>query len=285
MYSPSTQRIRWLRRSQWASRKLIAWIEAIQSGIFMGLVDDELFQPFDTYPFDETTPLDVRAEAARGLDSWELHVAREHLAGAQSILVVAAGGVRELVGLQELGFDAMGVEYGRQLCEASTKELSRRGSSATIQWSDRFEIPRGDEPFDVAFVARRFLSHVHDRRRRIELLTNIRRALRPDAALVMSFYTRERDTLAFRVQAVLANILRKLRGRREFPVEIGDHVDPESPLFHHHYVWEELCDELTEAGFNPVAHETTWFGWAVARTTRVDELAPAANTGEFVETC
>lgn len=271
MHPLNTPGVEWLRRSQWVTRKLSSWIEAIQSGIFMGLVDDESFQAFDTFPFDETEPLDVSAETERGLEPWERHVAREFLADAKSILVVASGGARELVGLHELGYDTTGVEYGRQLCEASRQELALRDCRATIQCCERFHIPRAEEPYDAAFVARKFLSHVHDRRRRIELLANIRRTLRPDATLVVACYTRQRDTLAFRMQAALANVLRKLRGRREFPVEVGDHLDPETPLYHHHFVWEELRDELREAGFTPVEHGTTWFGWAVARNVPADE--------------
>lgn len=271
MHPLNTPAIRWLRRSQWATQKLSRWIEAIQSGLFMGLVDDETFQPFDTFPFDESKTLDVRDEAARGLEPWERHVARQHLADVKSILVVAAGGVRELVGFHELGFETTGVEYGRQLCEASQRELTRRECSATIQWSERLAVPHGAEPFDAAFVARKFLSHVHDRRRRIELLTNIRDTLRPGATLVVACYIRPRDTLAFRMQAALANMLRKLRGRRGCPVEVGDHLDPDTPLYHHHFVWQELSDELREAGFSTVEHETTWFGWAVAQAASADD--------------
>ncbi|MBI2479651.1 MAG: hypothetical protein HYV60_13775 [Planctomycetia bacterium] len=267
-----TPGIQWLRRSQWATQKLAAWIEALQSGIFMGLVDDETFQSFDTYPFDETNSLDVATETERGLETWERRIVCEHLADAKSVLVAAAGGGRELVGLSELGYATTGVEYGRELCEATRRELTMRGSRAAIQGDERFAVPRGATPYDAAFVARKFLSHVHDRKCRIELLANIRQTLRPNATLVLGFYTRDRDTLAFRLQAGLANLLRRLRGQREFLVEVGDHIDPQSPLYHHHYVWEEVCDELREAGFTPVEHETTWFGWCVARAAVVTEM-------------
>jgi SAM-dependent methyltransferase len=272
MHPLNTPGIQWLRRSQWATQKIGSWIEAIQSGIFMGLIDDQSFRAFDIYPFDETQSLDITAETERGLEPWEHRITQEYLANAASLLVVAAEGGRELVGLNELGYATTGVAYGRELCEATRRELTLRRCGAAIQWCERFEVPRGEHPYDAAFIARKFFSYVHDRRCRIEMLANIRRTLRPDATLVLDFYTRDHDTLAFRMQAALANTLRKLRGQREFPVEVGDHLDPTTPLFHHHFVWEELRDELREAGFAPVAHETTWFGWCVARATRGNEL-------------
>lgn len=286
MYPLNTPGIQWLKRSQAALRKLGSWLEAVQSGIFMGLVDDQAFQSFDTYPFDESKPMDVAAEAESGLESWERHIVREHFADVRSVLVVAAGGGRELIELDKLGFKATGIEYGRELHEATRRELILQSCGATIVRSERFDVPRVEHVYDAAFIARKFLSHVHNRQVRIELLTNIRRTLRPDAKLVIGFYTRDRDTWAFRMQAGLANTLRKLRGVRESPVEVGDHLDTESPLYHHHYVWEELRDELREAGFTPVEHGTTWFGWAVASVTAAHEPrgVSANDQGEVDET-
>ncbi|MCA9121320.1 MAG: class I SAM-dependent methyltransferase [Planctomycetaceae bacterium] len=273
--------IQWLRGSQWLTQKLVAWAEAIQSGIFMGLVDDSDFQAFDTYPFDETKPINVANEANFGLEPWEKQAIHEHLTQAQSVLVVAAGGARELLGLSELGYDATGIEYGRELCASSQRELSIRKSSAAIYDSERFQVPPGDRPYDAAFIARKFLSYIHNRDRRIEFLASIHRVIRPRAPLVFGYYTRDRDTLAFRLQAALANLLRKLRGRRDYPIEVGDHIDPHAPLYHHHYVWEELREELREAGFVPIEHQTSWFGWAVARSAITNEEPQLRRSGDW----
>ncbi|MCA9146686.1 MAG: class I SAM-dependent methyltransferase [Planctomycetales bacterium] len=280
MHPLNTPGIRWLKRSQAALRKFGSWLEAIQSGVFMGLVDDQAFQAFDTYPFDESQPMNVAAEAERGLEAWERRIVREHFDSVQSVLVVAAGGGRELIELDKLGFQTTGFEYGRKLYEATRRELILQSCGASIVKCERFDVPRAEHMYDAAYIARKFLSHVHDRQVRIELLANIRRTLRPDAKLAIGYYTRERDTLAFRMQAGLANTLRKLRGRREFPVEVGDHLDTESPLYHHHYVWEELRDELREAGFTPDEHGTTWFGWAVASVTSTHEPSGASSNDQ-----
>ncbi len=282
MTSHNTPMIKLLKHSQRVIQKVTAWIEAIQSGIFMGLIDDEAFQAFDTYPFDETRLIDVTAEAQLGLEPWERHVAHEHLPHKASLLVVAAGGARELVGLSDLGYDATGVEYGRDLCDASQRELAIRQSNATITWSERLTIPPCDPPYEAAFIARKFLSHVHDRHERINFLQNIRQVMTDDATLVIGFYTRDRDSLAFRVQAMIANVLRRLRGQRDNPVEVGDHLDPDSPLYHHHYIWEEVRDELREAGFATVEHANTWFGWAVAKPIAVEANSFESTTNNNI---
>lgn len=285
MHPLKTPGIQWLKRSQWITQKVTSWLEAIQSGIFMGLVEDESFQAFDTYPFDETMPLDVSAETRRGLEPWEQQIVHEHFADAKSVLVIAAGGARELVGLSELGYDATGIEFGPSLCEASQRELTLRDSRATIQTAHRFEITHESEPYDAVFIARKFISHLHNRIQRVALLRKIRQSMRPNAPLALGFYTRERDTLAFRAQVTLANILRRLRGRRDILVEIGDHIDSESPLYHHHFVWEELRGELREAGFAPVEHELNWFGWAVARPQVIRHLATTDSSSADTAEC
>ena len=152
MLAQKTTGIRWLTRSQQTLQKLASWLQAIQSAIFMGCVEDASFQAFDTYPFDESEPLDVAVHADQGLEPWERQIVRAHLADVNSILVVAAGGARELVGLNELGYATAGVEYGTELCEASRRELTLRNSTATIERGERFEVPGEDESYDAAKV-------------------------------------------------------------------------------------------------------------------------------------
>lgn len=257
--------IRWLQRSQSCVRILGNWVEAIQSGLFMGLIDKQNFQYFDTYPFNESEEIDLSRETQLGLEPWERQIEQQHLTGKENLIVIAAGGNRELVGFQELGYNAVGIEYGIGLCEASEQALIASGNQPSIVHADRFLISGAADSYDAAFIARKYLSHVHDRTVRVKFLQNIRNVLSQDAILACGYYTREHDGLAFRAQALVANALGKLLGRTDQTVETGDHLDPDTPLYHHHYTLDEVRSELQEAGFEVVDHGNEWFGWAVAR--------------------
>ncbi len=257
--------IKSLMYSQSLIRILGNWVEAVQSGLFMGLLSDEQFQCFDTYPFENSPTVDLTMEAELGLEPWEHRIAQQHLANKQSLLVVAAGGNRELLGFSALGHGIAGIEYAENLCKASQLALRDSQHDVTIELADRFSVPGSSDFYDGAFIARKYLSHVHDRSKRIEFLSNLRRVLKKDAILAFGYYIREHDGLSFRAQAFVANLMRKMRGRGKQIVEVGDHLDPDTPLYHHHFVLDEVRSELQQAGFELVKHENDWFGSAVAR--------------------
>lgn len=266
MYSPVTTGIRCLGKSQRVVQSIVAAIEGLQSAIFMGLVDDSTYQSFDTYPFNETKPITPLDDAQAGFEDWEANAVKLHFGSAKSVLVVAGGGCRELLALNRMGYEPHGWEYGDILREHSNRELERLGYERQIAGGERFALP-GDRRYDAAFLARTYLSNIRGRANRVTFLRSLRRVLLPGAPVVLSYYIRARDTLVFRGQAAIANAIRWCRGSDDAAIEVGDHIDPESPLLHHHYTTDELADELMEAGFEILTQDASWFGWAVARPT------------------
>jgi hypothetical protein len=180
------------------------------------------------------------------------------------VLLIAAGGGRVLLGLCGRKHNVQAIEYGPLLCEATNGMLRDLECPAAVTAARRWEVP-ADGEVDAAFVARHYLSHIRGRANRVEFLRNVRGALSSSATLVVSYYVRERGARVFAAQARLANFLRACRCSRDPHIETGDHIDPESPLLHHHYTADELHDELREAGFEVLEQEASWFGWAIAR--------------------
>jgi hypothetical protein len=83
--------------------------------------------------------------------------------------------------------------------------------------------------------------------------------------------------MAFRFQVPIANFLRVfLRGKNEW-IETGDHLDPGVPLFHHHYITEEIESELIVGGFETLTRDSTWFGWSIA--TPGKKIGTASHRG------
>lgn len=258
--------IRCLLISQRAVRSLVAQVEALHSALFMGVLRDEDLQHYDTYPFDASQPFDMRAAALGGLELWERETADRYFRQARSLLVVAAGGGREVIGLKELGFRVEGIDFCDELVSRTNDALKSLGAGAQLTAAPRFELPYEPGRFDGAVIARKFYSMIHDRPRRIEFLRNIRRLVPPGAPVLLSYFTRCRNTIAFRMQAALANLLRRLTGRRP-NIEIGDHLDPDSPLLHHHFTPAEIREEFEAAGFVLARQHETWFGYAVGTAT------------------
>jgi hypothetical protein len=261
---PVTTSIRWLRRSQRFARSMASWMGALHSGVCMGLIADRRFVDFDTYPFDESRPIDVLPESKSGLAAWEQAAVEKHVSPGKPVLLIGAGGGRVLLGLREQNYDVEAIEYGPLLCEATNEILRELECPVSLTAARRWEVPAEGE-FDAAFVARHYLSHIRGRANRVAFLRNVRGALSSSATLIVSYYVRARGARAFAAQARLANFLRACRCSRDPRIETGDHIDPESPLLHHHYTADELRDEMREAGFEVLEQDASWFGWAIAR--------------------
>ncbi|MCA9153834.1 MAG: class I SAM-dependent methyltransferase [Planctomycetales bacterium] len=256
--------LRCLRASQRIMQSVVAHLQAQQSGLFMGLLSDSDFQTYDTYPFDDARPADIREHALSGLELWEREVLVEQFGNVNRLLLVAAGGCREMIPLCDAGYDVSAVDYSLEYVRRSNELLGAEGYAARIELAERFALPSPETPFEGAVIARKFYSYIHDRHVRMAFLRQLRRRLQPGAPVLIAYFIRQRDTAGFVVQAAVANLLRRIRGVRQY-VEVGDHLDPEGPVYHHHFSQAELRSELEASGFRLEFHEQSWFGYAVAR--------------------
>lgn len=268
--------IRLLDLSQNIRHKIVRIWETVESALAMGMINNETFRQFDTYPFDETKEVEFDEQSFE-LENWERHAISSHLNATDSILVVAAGGLRELVSLERLGFSVSGVEYGPKLFEESRKWLDENQPETGMTLSSRYQLPDTGDTFDAAFICRHFYSHIIERSERIELLRAIKQQLPEGSPLILSYYIYKGEA-TFKIQAQIANVMRRLRGNAKERVDVGDHVDPESSLFHHHFIQDEIASELKEAGFQAVTTDATWFGWTVARAETVHKPVAVATT-------
>jgi hypothetical protein len=188
----------------------------------------------------------------RGLFEWEKEAVSSWPAGAR-VVVTSAGAGREIVGLSELGFDAVGFEPNRRLVEAGEQLLSRRGLGGRLHVSAPDEFPAAaDGPCDAVLVGWAGYTYIIGRRRRVEFLRGARRRLQPGAPLVVSFFSRPSRPRYFGVVVRVANVLRRLR--RAERVEMGDCLDP-VPV--HYFTQAEVGGELADSGFELVAFRPT----------------------------
>ena len=173
--------------------------------------------------------------------------------------------------LKNRGSHVEGQEFDVDLAASTSTALENAGIQIPIQQVPKFEVRGEPKSFETVFIARLYLSYIHDQNRRIEFLKKVRKLLADDGVLIFGYFTRPEDpsenfARIFRFQPYVANFFRSLRGKsEEFPVETGDHLDPHIPLYHHHYIEKEVEEELEAAGFKTIEHGRSWFGWTAAR--------------------
>ena len=248
-------------------RRGIIAADALFTGVWLGVLGPRTLEAVDEAIYNQRDRYHSLEHNLGGLFPWEEEAIRQHFAGAQRLLLIAAGGGREAIALARGGRSVEAYECNASLVEAAAEVIARAPNLPPLRVS---LLPRGAPPpagprCDGAIVGWSAYMLIPGRRARLELLRGLRPRLAPGAPVLLSFFTRTADSGRLRAVARIAGALRRLRGAE--PVELGDDL---APNYVHRFSAQEIRQELQEAGFELVAmalegQGPTDSGWAVAR--------------------
>lgn len=237
--------------------------EAVWMGARLGGLTREGIHRLDERYYGGDGPrIDYAGEAhnTRGLFAWEAPAVERFFADRRKLLVMAAGGGREVLALRRMGFEADGYECHPGLAAAATELLARHGHPGPVGVVPRDEAPRTEARYDGVIVGWSAYMLIQGRARRIAFLRGVRDLVGPGAPILLSFFYRDGSAHRHAWIGRTANALRRLLGREA--VEEGDILDPN---FIHLFTEVEIRDELREGGFDCVFYSTEGTGHAVGR--------------------
>jgi hypothetical protein len=240
-----------------------ALLQAVHEGTWLGLLRRGDLHLVDERFYDANAIYHDDAHNARGLFPWETD-ALELFPGAGRLLVMAAGGGREVLALSRMGYAVEGYECNRALVASADGFLPRQGCPARVRCLPRDEVPAAGEPFDGIILGWSAYTLMAGRAHRIDLLRRLLPLARPGAPILLSFFTRSRAYgPRFRISAGVANGIRTVLRRER--AEVGDAL---APNFVHYFVPKEIEAELREAGWEPRRYTPAGpgardSGWAV----------------------
>lgn len=241
--------------------------KALLDGCFLGLMDRDDLSVVDRAFYSEAREAVGGVEhrytetehITSGLASWEAAALNAYFAAGARVVVTAAGGGREVVGLLERGFDPIGFEPNEELAGAGAAVLAAAGDAHRLRICRRDEFPAEAPATDGVVIGWGSYMLIPGRHRRIAMLAGARARLQPGAPLLVSFFVRS-PSRYFAIVHAIAAPLRRLR--RAEPVELGDAL---SPNFTHHFSRAEIESELAEAGFMLLHYATRPYPHAVAQ--------------------
>lgn len=222
-----------------------ALLQAAYEGVWLGLLRRSDLHAVDERFYARSSSYYDDAHNLRGLFPWE-QTALEAFAGCRRVLVIGAGGGREVLALERMGFEVEGYECNPALVAYAGEFLPREGCTAVVRHLPRDEAPAPGTPFDGIVVGWSAYTLISGRAHRVDLLRRLRTLVRPDGPLLLSFFTRGADGPRVRISAAVANGIRTVL-RRE-PAERGDAL---SPNFVHYFTSKEIGGEMREAGWEP----------------------------------
>lgn len=252
--------LRWREKAERA-------LAVVPDGLWLGLLGrdglaalDEQFYAQATEPVDGgRLGYDAADWNRQGLWGWEGAAVDAHFPPGGRVVVTGAGGGREVLGLLDRGFDAVGFEPNADLVAAGRAVLVQDGHGDRLRAMERDAWPADAGPCDAVVVGWGSYTLIPGRERRVAFLRRLRDALPVGAPVLVSFFVRGNEATSVRIARV-ANVVRRLR--RAEPVEVGDGLVPN---FVHGFTEAEIAAELAEAGFALERYDNAPYGHAVAR--------------------
>ena len=259
-----------------AHRRGLVLIDALWNGFWLGALSVEDFHAIDQ-AYYSTNPLYQNDEHnRRGLMDWEEAALGKYFPAEGTLLATSVGGGREVLALAARGYDVEGYECHPDLARHAQALLERQGCPFTVRLLARDAAPETSTAFDGAIVGWSAYMLMPGQRRRVRFLRGIRRLLKEGDPVLLSFFTRSRDSPRARIIAQVGTLVRRLRG--EEPVEVGDDLRPN---YTHRFTSAEIAAEMAQAGFKmaffqpqgPKPHDS---GWAVGHATQLE--SPGSNS-------
>jgi hypothetical protein len=255
-----------------AARRAISWqsnvdralrtVKGLSEGVLLGLLSGESLDEIDRQYYDGIAQYADPTYNRRGLQDWEERGVDRWFADCRRIVVIGAGGGREVLALARLGYDVVGFECNERLVRAANELLEAEGCTRCVARMERSTWPDAPAAFDGCVIGWGTYMLIRGRGRRVAFLTAARRSLAPRAPILLSYFVRAGMAARFRTSAWTANTVLKLRGRPG--AWIPD--DALVPNYVHFFDKDEVGKELSAAGLELVDMGDTSYGWAVART-------------------
>jgi len=249
-------------------------LRGLWAGLWLGVLGRDRLHALDSAYYGTSATYPDRDHNLGGLFSWEAEALDRFFGECRRIVLLGAGGGREVLPLIERGFEVDAFECHEGLREVGNRLLEERGAETRIMPMERDRCPALEGPYDGVIVGWGMMTLVQGRETRVRLLRDLRSVVSPEAPLLLSFFIMPNGHRAYRLAWRVAAILRWVMGR-ERP-DFGDYL---SPRYAHFFTQESMEAEMREAGWRPAFFDCRTYPHAVALADTVEEAATESSLG------
>jgi 2-polyprenyl-3-methyl-5-hydroxy-6-metoxy-1,4-benzoquinol methylase len=240
-------------------KKLTNFLDAFSSGFWLGIMGEKSLDYSDELYYSSNKSYSNDKYNLSGLFEWEKNMVIKHFPPAKSILLIAAGGGREVIALTDMGYSVEAFECNRSLLEYGNNLLRGKNVNASIEYLARNSVPAEIKLYDVIIIGWGAYSHIRGRKKRLKFLTEILPFLKKESPIMISFlYVTNRtikDTIVKKISDFLVFFSRKER------TEPGDRLEPD---YIHYFTEEEIRNELEQSNFRVLEYSATDYGCLIA---------------------
>ncbi|MDR1527623.1 MAG: class I SAM-dependent methyltransferase [Dysgonamonadaceae bacterium] len=190
-----------------------------------------------------------------GLYDWEQFIFDKYIpAGASDVVVLAAGGGRELYALTQMGYKCYGYELNRQFVSFAKDFFAKENMNVGIDHFPPDKIP--EHPCDVFVFGWGVYSHFMGENLRIQLLEEAKNNLRENGKIVIAFWANNNEWKSNKIKR-MEKFKRLFRGK----FERGATVD--RGCWGKFYTKNEIENEAQKAGLKIDYISSRQYGHAV----------------------
>lgn len=173
------------------------------------------------------------------------------------LLLLGLGGGRDAIALAKMGFEVVGVDFIQELVAKAEENAARQGVSiqGLVQEISQLDVPPAS--FDLVLISAAMYSCIPTRRWRMEMLTRIKAALKPEGYFLCQFILDPEKRPGSRAELARKAFARLSWGNRWH--EPGDVL--RGTEYMHIFLSEaELRSEFAAAGFAVLHFQSQEFG-------------------------
>jgi hypothetical protein len=248
--------------SHWSyelNKKIQHFIDALHSGFWLGVMSERSLEYSDELFYNQKKHYTDDKYNQSGLYHWEKAMIEKHFKDAKKILLIAAGGGRELIALHNMGFDVTSYECNTRLIVYGNELLLRNGIRKKIEYLPGSSVPELITEYDGIIIGWGAYSLINGRKKRLTFLDGLLPFLKKEAPLMISFlFTRSR-TRHEKTIRMISNFFRTIMFRER--TETGDMLVPD---FIHYFTEEEIKKELIQSKFKVIDYSDSDYGCLIA---------------------
>ncbi len=242
-------------------KRLTYFLDALSSGFWLGIMGAKSIAYSDELYYNNTPYYTDEKYNESGFFDWEKPFIEKYFHNAKNILLIAAGGGREVIALSKMGIKADGYECNRGLVEFGSSLLKKHDTGSSIKYLARNKVPDDIKQYDGIIIGWGAYSLIRGHETRIGFLNSLRPFFKPDTFLMVSFIYSNRRSRKDKIIKQVSDFLSFFRKKDK--TETGDRL---VPYFIHYFSEEEIKSEFARAGLKVIDYSGTGYGCLIARS-------------------
>lgn len=239
-------------------KNLTKFLDALSSGFWLGVMGKKSLDYSDEIYYNKTKSYFSDKYNESGFFKWEKPMIDKHFREAKTIMLIAAGGGREVLALSKMGFSLEAYECNPNLVSYGNSLLVKNKIGARINYLPRNTVP-DVRKYDGLIIGWGAYSHMEGRENRMSFLRSMKPFMHDTSRLMISFLYVTQRSGRDRIVTGVSNFFRTFS--RKYRTESGDRLEPD---FIHYFVEEEIKTELAGAGFDIVDYSNDEYGCVIA---------------------